>query len=213
MKLTFQFVLSAFFLLIVVPARASADGALSFSLDYNSGFMIGQLEKPEPNVISGWINYGMAQNPAATVITGNQLTIYAMDREFPLTLTQDKGSTYYIGKWETYSVSMLASRDKKRRLHISGRIADMQFQFSSDPVKRTLDLYWDRLALVAHGKKNAPGVCEGDFYVESDKVGRFSCESSGDLTDAFFDDPTAIIGFLVHRLVVPKSRLSLSSIR
>jgi hypothetical protein len=183
-----------------------AEGYLKFSLTGTHGFQLIEVKETD-GVIEGSMNASWGGGYLRSYIVGDTLYMNVNDREHFLKFTpQDSGKTlWYIGKiWSFHQSYITVWPNTKDGIKIHGEIVDNPFVVEVNKKKQTLFMDWEDLSIDMEMVKDQPGKCRGMMRVGTETVAKINCQSTGSLTDAFFNDPNFILAYLVQLNVMPK---------
>lgn len=199
---------AACFILGFMVTSVFAEG--SFKLICHTGQGNHKIILNEENgIYSGQIHEGLTGvTPVEIRLEQNFLTVSIGNEDFPIERIDLGGFIAYggviLGK---RGFSGQAERREDSWI-LTGMIEDemnrlVEYQAEADEKNGRLELLWDNNILSL--RKNSdrhPGECRGYLINgSSDQMGRFWCQTSGSLKDAFFNDPDQIIAWIIQLFV------------
>jgi hypothetical protein len=92
---------------------------------------------------------------------------------------------------------------KKEEMSFRGTVKEVPIEGYVS--RKEFYIHWKTFSISLTKMKNEPGSCEGGMYYEDGmnrkRLGEFYCETSGELTDAFFKRPQDTIAWIIGNYV------------
>ena len=97
---------------------------------------------------------------------------------------------------------------------LRGSISDQYyFNINTNLKKKDLFMQWgsqeftyDRSIELKATPKNGAGSCAGTMFYQTTLMGKYKCQTSGSLEDAFFTSPQDILSWIVHLTILPDGK-------